>query len=215
MTAQMPDFFEYEGHEYCLVGWTGGKLTTAEDLGMRFGLGGSTATVRGYGITYGIESDRLVVKCIEVLGEEITPIKHQYQRVRDKYMRILYDNLNHIVPLTGYVLFGYHENALWYLYPTSSYIGELFEVAVESGLVKSVHEIGVEIRQKLQGRNQDELIIPWRGTTDADQLVWVKASWDVYTSVLPRRYDAVHNGIFYFNFREVIEELEQKLSGSG
>ena len=105
MTAQTPDFVEYAGAEYCLMAYAGGRLPSAKDFGMHFHPG-STADARGYCLYYGLgETDLLVVKKIEVRGEESLPINHHYTRTNTNN-RVFYDDLNQIVPITGYILFS-------------------------------------------------------------------------------------------------------------
>jgi hypothetical protein len=77
VTAQAGDSFEYEGERFFLLGYTGGELLTARDLGMSF-QGGSTADARGFTMVYGIENNTLVVKHIVRAGAEIEPITHNY-----------------------------------------------------------------------------------------------------------------------------------------
>jgi hypothetical protein len=101
MTKQIPNYFEYEGKEYCILGYTGGRLPSASDFGMRFSAG-STANWRGHIMHYGISNEEmLVVKRIKFDDEEILPITHDYKVTKTGHGSF-YDNLNQIIPMTGH-----------------------------------------------------------------------------------------------------------------
>jgi hypothetical protein len=210
MTAQMCDFFEYGGEPYCLVGYTGGNLPSADDFEMRF-YPGSTADARGHCVFYSVnQADMLVVQRIEVRGEEIPPIKHQYKATSTDY-GTFYDNLNRIIPLTGYVLFsdGWQFRHL-YTADEIDWTHPLFEANIDQGHVIDVTDISAEVRRNIAGRDSREIGSMWQGETDEEKLANLQRVWDVTASVLPRRYDVLYMDIWYFNFREYINTMKDK-----
>lgn len=209
MTAQMPDFFEYQDKHYCIVGWTGGKLATAQDFGMRF-LSGSMADARGHCLWYGINNDNmLVVKSVEIRGTEHESSQHNYQQVK-RENRLFYENINHIAPLTGYVLISEHMK-LSHLYDKSPY--ELFEIEIKHGKIIAIHDIGEATRQRLKDRDSSEIpLLDSSVITPEEAIQNLETVWNFTSTVLPRRYDYIYIIALYFRFKEYIAIERSKIS---
>jgi len=161
-------------------------------------------------MVYGIDdANMLVVKRIAVRGEEIEPIDHPYS-MTETDQGTYYDNLNRIIPITGYLLFS----TLWafrYLYSETLPKSEepknpLFEANVNKGHISGVREISGDVRRKTVGRDRTELAALWQGNTPDERLANVEHVWDITAAILPRRYDALYMSIWYFNFREYMDE---------
>lgn len=206
----MPNFFEYEGKEYCLMGYTGGELPSASDFEMSF-YPASTAHASGHCMFYGIDDvNRLVVKKIEVYGEEKTPIRHHYTMTKTDSGDSYY-YLNEVIPITGYILFS---DLLKFrrLYHLGTF--PIFELKVDEGQVESVIDVSDSIKEKIQGRDERESDGLFRGTTDEERLANLEQVWDITAIILPRRYDSLYTGIWYFNFRERIEDYKNKIAAA-
>ena len=65
MTAQIPDFVWFEGHRYRLAGVSGRGLFDPHDVGLR-PAATSTANLRGFHCTYGVEDSRLVLQTVYI-----------------------------------------------------------------------------------------------------------------------------------------------------
>jgi hypothetical protein len=212
MTVQLGDFFEYQGRECYLMGYTGGILPLADAYGLEF-FPGSTADGRGHCMWYGIGQDQLVVKRIEIRGAEKGPITHSYTLVHTE-RGAFYDIGTPLIPFTGYLLFSdfWTVDVLHDLpdLPKESQTN-FHEVQVNKGHVVGVNEISEAIRERVAKSPRKRLSNLWEGRTPAEQLAHLQVVWDEITELLPRRYDAVYKEIWYIHFPQTIAELEARL----
>ena len=214
MTQQIPYFFDYDGEQYCLLGYTGGKLTVADDIGMRFSPC-PTANYAGHTMIYGISVARmLVIKRIEVCGDELEPITHQYEMTMNS-TGVNYYKLDRVIPLTGYVLFsmiGKFSYLRSFSERSNSQHDPLFEAHVNEGYVLSVTNISPYVQQSVAGHEREEFALWKGGATTAEKLANIQRAWEFTGIILPRKYDVLFNSIYYFSFPEYINDLKHRSS---
>jgi hypothetical protein len=108
MTAQVPDFFIYGDDKYSLAGVNGQGLFNPADHGIRT-IPCSTAMWRGFGCTYALEDERLVLQdlglCVEgdppaIFGAQPEPSPRPFQG------QLHYADIGWQVPFTGGLLLG-------------------------------------------------------------------------------------------------------------
>ena len=109
MTAQIPDFVWCEGHRYRLAGVSGRGLFDPQDVGLR-PAATSTANVRGFHCTYGVEDSRLVLQTVYIgLAEPTELFGRQPERggvTEFAPNSWAFENLDHPIPFTGGLLLG-------------------------------------------------------------------------------------------------------------
>jgi hypothetical protein len=164
---------------------------------------------------YGFEDNHLVVKRIEIRGEEIEPITHQYRLIENDGSAY-YDLGNPIIYMTGHILFS----EVWQvdsLYLSTLAAGQdwkytLFEAEIESGKVVSVNEISERVRKTTLDPKTEKLGVLWNGNTKQEWLASIERIWNITSQILPRRYDTLYKGIWYINFGEKIAVLRSEIS---
>ena len=180
-------------------------------------MGGSTANWRGYCMIYGVNDvNQLTVKRIEIHGDEILPIAHNYARIKDDIGGESYVNFDHIIPISGYLLFSPDVWTVKHLFLDSidpdGHQYRLYEASVKDGVVTEISECSDQVRQNSKAHNYESFIHLWRGFTDEERLANIENVWDETARLLPHKYDTLHMGIWYFAFNETIKELRSKLS---
>lgn len=185
VTAQIPDYVEFDGTRYALAAVLGGPLFEPGDHGIRPQMM-HTACWRGYVATYGFTGDRFVLRHLElgmgstVDGAEITATTELFGRTPSSLPErgtIEFD-LDFPLPFTGgllggdgfvqehYVHMGFH--------PAWKY-EHVVELMVEDGvLVESKDRSAemAEVRRKVKSHE-----IPDPDRPDAGDLGWIPRSF--------------------------------------
>ncbi len=188
MTAQVPDRFEFEGHQYALVGGEEEQLFDPEQFGLQ-PEGRCTACWRGYQCWYTVKDDRLLLSRLEVtLGDYIEagmfiskmgPEFNGVRPIRPKgfsFHNNLYDQPDIEIKHTGGILIADHLIESLYgptgFYPAWSYEtvlklvfeeGKLLEARDVSGKVKKIRGLMCGTPVEPGPGDSPKLVTEWNG----------------------------------------------------
>lgn len=101
MTAQIPDYVDYDGEEYALLGLTGGPLFSIRKWGIEPKNDGFSGNWRGYTIRYHIDDGIYVTSLYANSSDGLYPTINGVDPVDQ-----VYENLNLRINYTGKVQLG-------------------------------------------------------------------------------------------------------------